>query len=220
MTDGAIPPLQDSAKVTTEINPEGPGPRLKAAREAANLQIKDIALHMRLSPTVITQIDQDIYDPEIALVFMRGYLRSYAKLVGLNADEVIAEFNALGHEEERDISQLVTRPAPKIRNMPNLNVQARPGIFWGSAAVLAMAFVAMLWAHTTVPGGRLSAQTIAKHDASVIANEVEAKVAEETQSEKPAQASEQVASQEAKPAPAKAPSQPQPAADSEESLLF
>jgi cytoskeleton protein RodZ len=129
----------------------GPGPRLRAAREALGLGVNDIAKRMRLQEHVIHQIEQDIYDENTALVFVKGYLRSYAALVGLNADQIIQDFISMGLSEDRDapdLSKLIKKSdKPRRMNLP-LNLQSNPAVIWSCVAGTAVAIVGIMWAYS------------------------------------------------------------------------
>ena len=57
---------------------QGPGQILKLAREKVNLSSQDIADKMKLKKILIEDIEQDNYDINISLTFVRGYLKLYA----------------------------------------------------------------------------------------------------------------------------------------------
>ncbi|MBS0358970.1 MAG: helix-turn-helix domain-containing protein [Proteobacteria bacterium] len=78
----------------------GPGSRLRIARERAQLNIEDVANYLHLNPEIITALEQDDYSHTSNFVFIRGYLRSYAKMVSLSGDEIVGLFNQLALEEQ------------------------------------------------------------------------------------------------------------------------
>lgn len=135
--------------VRTQVS--GPGPRLRAAREALGLGLKDIAKRMRLQEHIIHQIEQDMYDENTALVFVKGYLRSYAVLVGLNADQIIQDFTSMGLSEDRDapdLTKLIKKSdRPRRMNLP-LTLQSNPAVLWSCVAGTALAIVGLLWAYS------------------------------------------------------------------------
>ena len=81
--------------IANQINVAGPGSKLKNARTAAGLSLTDIASRLHLRESMLQMIESDNYDKSPELVFVRGYLRAYANLLNLSADEIIAEFNQL-----------------------------------------------------------------------------------------------------------------------------
>lgn len=78
----------------------GPGQQLKWAREQENWSVADVAAKLRLTSAVITSLEEDNHDMKrIPLVFVRGYLRAYAKLLKLSGDDIIAQFDRFALNE-------------------------------------------------------------------------------------------------------------------------
>ncbi|MGH8618101.1 MAG: helix-turn-helix domain-containing protein [Burkholderiales bacterium] len=67
----------------------GAGARLRAAREAQGLAAVDVARHLRLSPHQIEALETDDHGKLPGPVFVRGFLRNYARLVKLDPDTVV-----------------------------------------------------------------------------------------------------------------------------------
>lgn len=72
-----------------------PGIRLRRAREACELSLERVAGHLKLSVDKIKCLERGEVESIAAPVFVAGYLRSYARLVHLSGDEVVADFKAL-----------------------------------------------------------------------------------------------------------------------------
>jgi cytoskeleton protein RodZ len=94
--DGSEDPVAESA-------PQGPGERLKAARQAAGMEIERVADRLHLKPADVEALERDAYEGFAARVFVRGYLRNYARLVGLPADSVLAAFDAVYPDPDRPL---------------------------------------------------------------------------------------------------------------------
>lgn len=77
-----------------------PGTLLREARQAKNLNLSDIAKQMRLSVQWVKDLEKDNYSHAPAVIYIRGYLRAFARCVGVSQDEVMAAFDAMGLEEE------------------------------------------------------------------------------------------------------------------------
>lgn len=71
---------------------EGPGDVLKAAREALHVSEREVADALNLPLSVIEAMEANDYEQLPPAVFTRGYLRSYARLLELDADDVVASF--------------------------------------------------------------------------------------------------------------------------------
>ncbi len=73
----------------------GPGSRLAQAREDRALSIEEVARALRLSARHIQALEADDYENLPGPTYVRGYLRSYAQLLDLPVEEIIASYNAL-----------------------------------------------------------------------------------------------------------------------------
>lgn len=72
-----------------------PGERLRIAREKIGLSCEDVAVHLKLNAEKIHLIEQGDVSNLAAPVYVAGYLRAYAKLVGLPGEKIVADFSAL-----------------------------------------------------------------------------------------------------------------------------
>lgn len=78
---------------------KGPGQILKEARERKNLSQREVADRLRLRLQIIELLEKDEYDSFSTPTFIKGYLRSYAKLLDVNEQEVFAAYRKLGIKE-------------------------------------------------------------------------------------------------------------------------
>lgn len=74
----------------TEQTQELPGAMLREARLERELTVADVASHLHLTETTVNCLEADRYQDLPGVTFVRGYLRSYAKLLGLDPDQVAA----------------------------------------------------------------------------------------------------------------------------------
>ena len=78
----------------------GPGERLQAARIKQGLSIDDIANRMHLNVQIVKAIEDNNFDDITAPIFVKGYLRAYARIVGLDEEEMIQQYaNYYSHED-------------------------------------------------------------------------------------------------------------------------
>jgi cytoskeleton protein RodZ len=68
------------------------GPWLRAQREARGVSLPEIAEVSKISLRYLEALEQDRFDVLPAPVFVRGFLREYARVVGLDPDEVVNLF--------------------------------------------------------------------------------------------------------------------------------
>lgn len=66
-----------------------PGATLRQAREAAGLTVKEVADSLNLVQGNIEAIEVNQYD-KMAGIFIRGYVKSYARFLRLDADALVA----------------------------------------------------------------------------------------------------------------------------------
>jgi cytoskeleton protein RodZ len=79
-----------------ESQAAGPGQLLRAAREQLGWTREQVASRLHLRLTLIAAIESDTYDKNTAHTFIRGYLRTYAKLVNVPEETVLAAYTKLG----------------------------------------------------------------------------------------------------------------------------
>ncbi len=60
------------------------GAELRAAREAAGLTLQDVATRTKVRPGILTDIEADAHDKLPALTYSLGFVKAYARTVGLD----------------------------------------------------------------------------------------------------------------------------------------
>jgi len=95
---------QDKLSETPRQGTIGPGERLQAARIKQGLTLEDVANRMHLSNSILQAIEENNFDEITAPIFVKGYLRAYARIVALNEDEMITQYLDLYSEEDPPIS--------------------------------------------------------------------------------------------------------------------
>ncbi|MGB0937067.1 MAG: RodZ domain-containing protein [Colwellia sp.] len=83
-------------ELSDDIEVVGPGQMLSEARVKLSLTQEDVAKKLNFCTTLIVAIEQDVYDQKLPATFNRGYLRNYAKLVGITPEDIIASYESLG----------------------------------------------------------------------------------------------------------------------------
>jgi cytoskeletal protein RodZ len=69
------------------------GERFRAAREARGLSLSDVAEQIRIRSVYLGAIEDENWTAIGAPVYTRGFLRTYARFLGLDPEEVVEEFN-------------------------------------------------------------------------------------------------------------------------------
>jgi len=71
---------------------ESLGDYLKKEREKKNISLRDVSRNTRVREHLLEAIEADRYDLLPSPTFVKGFLQSYAKYVGLDANEVVLRF--------------------------------------------------------------------------------------------------------------------------------
>jgi cytoskeleton protein RodZ len=88
--------VQMEQEDTGAAAPAGPGRRLREARETAGLSREEVSTRLRLRLELIRALEEDDYAHLPPTAFVIGYLRSYARLLDLSADELLAMLDRRG----------------------------------------------------------------------------------------------------------------------------
>ena len=113
---------------------------LSAAREAMGLSQKEIAKAMNLTESFVRYLDEGQFEKLPRPAFVKGYIRSYAKIVKLQGDEMIALYVADNEETE----------PPKELTVENVNSSA--GLEWQTGIIgllLVVLVIAVVWIFST-----------------------------------------------------------------------
>ncbi|SHK97255.1 RodZ domain-containing protein [Phytopseudomonas punonensis] len=70
-----------------------PGEALRAARESRGWSVAEVATQLNLTPMRLTQLEAGEFDKLPGNTFSRGYIRAYAKLLGLEQAPLVADFD-------------------------------------------------------------------------------------------------------------------------------
>ncbi len=104
---------QQNGSTGPEMAPEErPGALLKTAREAAKLSEEDVARELRMTVSKVRALEADDFDQLHSDTFIRGYLRTYSKLLGLEPDDLLKAYQqarrqaGLGDEPEESPLQI------------------------------------------------------------------------------------------------------------------
>ncbi|MFY9884277.1 MAG: helix-turn-helix domain-containing protein, partial [Candidatus Cybelea sp.] len=81
------------------------GERFRAAREARGLSLSDVAEKLRIRALYLAAIEDERWNAIGAAVYIRGFLRTYARFLGIDPEEAVAAFNR-------------TQPAPPAATAP------------------------------------------------------------------------------------------------------
>ena len=81
------------------------GSTLRQQREKKRMSIAEVSRVTRIPVPTLESIEQDHFDDLPGEVFVKGFLKSYAQSVGLEADDIVARYTA-----SRRVSTVVPLP--------------------------------------------------------------------------------------------------------------
>lgn len=103
--------------VTAKAASLSPGAKLRVARESKGMSLEQLAKETLLTPRYLKALEADDYDTLPGTTFVRGYLRRYAGVVGVSADELVAEFDAIW-QARTAAAVLVADNKPQVAHKP------------------------------------------------------------------------------------------------------
>ncbi|MDE0956493.1 MAG: DUF4115 domain-containing protein [Pseudomonadales bacterium] len=131
--------MQDQPELDGQL-PGFPGHLLRQAREEQGLSQKETARDLHLTSKVINAIEEDDFELIPSFVFARGYIRSYARHLGLDGQALVAEF---------DVAYGVPNNSAKPMSAIRKGVQqSKPGDTW--VKLISIVFVVGLVAASIV----------------------------------------------------------------------
>jgi len=128
--------------VISESNPnpyeqgKGCGARLREAREAAGLTVDEVAARLKMPVQGIRSLEQEDWQRLGAPVFVRGQLRSYARLLGVDLEPLLQQAHLAPVEPVKLVSHTHT---PKARRI--MESAARRAVY----VVITAVFVVPVW---------------------------------------------------------------------------
>jgi len=103
-----------------------PGERCRKAREALGWTPAEAAKKMHLSQSYLVALEADDYERLPEATFVKGYLKNYAKLLGLPADEIANTFQQMVNDDafDKPLDLPKMAPPPSVWRKPLLAVVA------------------------------------------------------------------------------------------------
>jgi cytoskeleton protein RodZ len=123
----------------------GVGAALARARESRGISLSDLSARTKLSVPVLRALERNDFDRLPGGIFIRGYLRSYAREVGCDPEHIVAQYDVL-MEARRP------RPATDVRASRGVTLPAKraqllrgvPVAWVGGAAVVIIGAILQL----------------------------------------------------------------------------
>ena len=93
---------------------ENPGRRLRVLRQSRGLEVERVAAQLHLRVPMVEALEQDRYQDLPGPVFIAGYLRNYARLLGLDPEPLLAAYRQANPEPEPAVLRFKPAPRPDI----------------------------------------------------------------------------------------------------------
>jgi cytoskeleton protein RodZ len=104
----------------------GPGARLRAAREAAGLSLDQVAQQLKLAPRQVKALEEESFGELPGRTFSRGFVRNYARLLHLDAQDLLAHLPDVAQAPALESPTLHSTGA-MIAELPSATA-SRPGL--------------------------------------------------------------------------------------------
>src|SRR5690606_3388630 len=86
--------------------PSSPGAQLRRAREARGETVHEVAFALKLSPRQVDALERDDFDALPGMAFLRGFMRNYARHVGLDAAPLLDAVQRMAGQGSPDLSPI------------------------------------------------------------------------------------------------------------------
>ena len=88
--------MTDNATQAAATPEPGPGAALQEERRRQSLSLTDVARQLKLAPRQVEALERDDFAALPGPVFVRGFLRNYARLLGLDPEPMVRTAERLG----------------------------------------------------------------------------------------------------------------------------
>jgi cytoskeleton protein RodZ len=98
------------------------GDKLKKAREQGGITLDDVALTTKIGTRFLRAMEEEHFEQLPGGIFNKGFIRAYARCVGLDEDQIIADYLMASGEVQLNRAEVVdtapvppaTAPAPRV----------------------------------------------------------------------------------------------------------
>lgn len=91
----------------------GCGERLRSGREAAGMSVEEVAAALKMPARIVRALEQEDWGVLGAPVYVRGQVRSYARLLGLHTEPMMAALTNVGPVQPTDVVSRTHIPASR-----------------------------------------------------------------------------------------------------------
>ena len=137
--------VKKDPQLTEHLEGRGPGAHLRNAREEAGMSVDAVAEALLLNADTLRLLEADAHDRLPAPAFVRGYLRGYARVLGLPSGPILDMYDRQGFEHP-PLTNEVTDP-------PQAHTSDTPVRLVTYAVAVVLALLVGLWWNSQEDGG-------------------------------------------------------------------
>jgi cytoskeletal protein RodZ len=154
---GAFPVEPHASLITESV-----GATLRRQREKQRMGLAEVARITRIPKTTIEHIELDQFDDLPGEIFVKGFLKSYARAVGLVPDEILARFTT-----SRRLGMAARTPLPVVSSVHAARGGQRHRFGVAIALVLLLILFTLALSIVLKPRGRDMPRELSLNDAHV-----------------------------------------------------
>jgi cytoskeleton protein RodZ len=118
------------------------GERLRREREMRGIGLDEIATATKISARNLRALEDEKFDQLPGGIFNKGFVRAYAKFLGIDEEDIVAQYETASHETEAAREQKLQEEFAKAefrkpkRNDPEISLE--PKSQWGTIAAIVL----------------------------------------------------------------------------------
>lgn len=113
---------------------------LKAAREEMSLTLEQVANELHLRPSVIKSIEEENYDEFTSDVFLKGYFRTYCRLVNLHETRMMDLLEQQLTVRQKRVEHITEQANKEVQNKKRKKLFVTLAVFFVSISLVAFAY--------------------------------------------------------------------------------
>lgn len=122
------------------------GQALRAGREAHSLTLEFIAEKLKLSTRQLAALESDDYDSLPGNTFVRGFVRNYARLIGIEVQPLLDHLSTILPQERVQVALPRVGDATALNAVLRAGAEGRPWLVWLMVALgLLLGVGAVFW---------------------------------------------------------------------------
>ena len=148
------------------------GELLARTRQEKDLNTEEIAKELRINVSIIEMMEGNEFQSIGAPVFVKGYLRQYANILGLSADSILEEYNQLN--PDKNSLPIVNKAVEKISKYVLTPKLILVGVSFFLILLIISMIVSSLSQIETLPNQEAKIQDISVYDSPSVMDETKA----------------------------------------------